>query len=257
MPDPCPFCDSSGMRLIERPDGPRGVRECDCRAERRQLRQAAAARIPDRYTHCTLDDYEPKLRRRQRLPFEGARDGPQLCSEPLTRNGRQRPSAHRLDRGRQDPLAIGILRALMQERGALGLFYDYRDLLKQIQNSYNGAAGPSEMEILRPAFKAEVLVLDELGAGKPTEWVWETVAHVLNTRYNDRRTTILTTNYANLPPAGFDPQSSVTAIRVAAREQTLGDRMRSRLQEKSVPVEMTGTDFRQRVRRAAYASWAS
>lgn len=117
------------------------------------------------------------------------------------------------------------------------------------------------MEILRPVFEAKVLVLDELGAGKPTEWVWETVAHVLNTRYNDRRTTILTTNYANLPLAGFAPQSLIVVFPAASREETLGDRirerMRSRLQEMCVPGEMTGTDFRQRVRRAAYASWAT
>ena len=53
----------------------------------------------------------------------------------------------------------------------------------------------TEIEILRPVFEAEVLVLDELGASKPTEWVWDTVAHILNTRYNDKRTTIITTNY--------------------------------------------------------------
>ena len=117
------------------------------------------------------------------------------------------------------------------------------------------------MEILRPVFEAEMLVLDKLGVGKPTECVSETVAHVLNTRYNDRRTTILTTNYANLPPAGSDPQSQVAVVRAASREETLGDRigecMRSRLQEMCVPVEMIGTDFHQRVRRAAYASWAT
>ncbi len=49
--------------------------------------------------------------------------------------------------------------------------------------------------MLRPVFEAEVLVLDELGAVKPTEWVWDTVSLILNSRYNDNRTTIITTNY--------------------------------------------------------------
>ena len=191
MPDPCPLCGDSGMYLLERPDGSRAARECECRAQRRQLRQLAAARIPDRYTHCTLDDYEPG--------FAGANGSLSKAlvmarsfvrSYPLETDGNGLLLTGSIGVGKTH-LAIGILRALMQERGALGLFYDYRDLLKQIQNSYNKAAGPSEMEILRPVFEAEVLVLDELGAGKPTEWVWETVAHVLNTRYNDRRTTDL------------------------------------------------------------------
>ncbi len=101
-------------------------------------------------------------------------------------------------------LAVGILQALVAERGATGLFYDYRDLLKQVQNSYNAQVAATELEILAPVFEAEVLVLDELGASKPTDWVWDTVAHILNTRYNDRRTTIITTNYANAGPLGTE-----------------------------------------------------
>ena len=51
------------------------------------------------------------------------------------------------------------------------------------------------MEILRPVFDAEVLVLDELGAVRTTEWVFDTVNYILNSRYNENRTTIITTNY--------------------------------------------------------------
>jgi DNA replication protein DnaC len=150
-------------------------------------------------------------------------------------------------------LAVGMLQALIAGRGVKGLFYDYRDLLKQVQNSYNRNVQATELEVLQPVFDAEVLVLDELGASKPTDWVWDTVAHILNTRYNDRRTTIITTNYANLPPLGME----LNAARIAMREESLGDRigerMRSRLQEMCVVVEMTGEDFRQRVKRASFA----
>ena len=97
-------------------------------------------------------------------------------------------------------LAVGIIKELMSRKGVPCLFYDYRELLKQIQNSYNASVQTTEMEVLRPIFETEVLVLDELGAVKPTEWVWDTVSHILNTRYNDKRTTIITTNYKDLPP---------------------------------------------------------
>ena len=122
-----------------------------------------------------------------------------------------------------------------------------------MQNSYIRSVEATELEVLRPVFDEDVLVLDELGASKPTDWVWDTVAHILNTRYNDRRTTIITTNYANLPPGG----SEMNAPRLAVREETLGDRigerMRSRLQEMCVVVEMSGEDFRQKVKRASFA----
>jgi DNA replication protein DnaC len=115
----------------------------------------------------------------------------------------------------------------------------------------------TELEVLRPVFEAEVLVLDELGAAKPTDWVWDTVAHILNTRYNDRRTTIITTNYPNLPPGVAQAATGRGAAREAMREESLGDRigerMRSRLQEMCVVVEMHGQDFRQTVKRATFA----
>ena len=75
-------------------------------------------------------------------------------------------------------------------------------MLKNIQNSYNPQVNTTELELLKPVFAAEVLVLDDLGAQKPNEWVWDTVALILNTRYNDKQTTIITTNYPDLPAGG-------------------------------------------------------
>ena len=92
-------------------------------------------------------------------------------------------------------------------------------MLKEIQHSYNPQVATTEMEILHPVFDAEVLVLHQLGASKPTDWVWDTVALILNTRYNDKRTTIITTNYADLAPGS---NGSNGAGRVM-RDETLGE----------------------------------
>ena len=54
-------------------------------------------------------------------------------------------------------LAVGILQALVVERGASGLFYDYRDLLKQVQNSYNQSVAATEMQVLRPVFDLSLI----------------------------------------------------------------------------------------------------
>jgi DNA replication protein DnaC len=136
-------------------------------------------------------------------------------------------------------LAVGALKALVAERGAQGLFSDYRELLREIQNTYNPQVTTTELDILKPVMEAEVLVLDDLGAIRPSEWVWDTISMILNSRYNNVRTTIITTNYAALPPGAG-----------GRREETLGDRigerMRSRLCEMCRVVEMTGQDFRGR-----------
>ena len=252
------------MTLVRR-NGEQFAAECVCRTERKWELRLKRARIPERYAHCSLESFD--------TGFRGA--DPSLAKAlmvtrhfadnyPLETGGRGLLLTGSIGAGKTH-LAVGLLRELIEQRGATGIFYDYRDLLKQIQNSYNPQVATTELQILRPVFEAEVLVLDELGAVKPTDWVWDTVAHVLNTRYNDKKTTLITTNYANLQ-AGF-VQSSTTerdlsraapanAAARAMREETLGDRigerMRSRLQEMCITVSMHGDDFRQTVRRASF-----
>src|SRR5580693_1246598 len=91
-------------------------------------------------------------------------------------------------------------------RGHSGLFYDYRELLKEIQDSYNAESQSTEMSVLEPVLKTEILVLD-VGSSKPSPWALETVGHILNTRYNEKRVTLLTTNYLDTDPtAGAGPR---------------------------------------------------
>ena len=93
-------------------------------------------------------------------------------------------------------LSIAILRSLV-EKGTPCLFYEFGALLKEIQSSYNPVSQTSELRVLVPVYEAEVLVLDELGAVKPTEWVRDTMMQIIGTRYNQRKLTIFTTNYTD------------------------------------------------------------
>jgi DNA replication protein DnaC len=249
------------MRVVERAGGLRVAEDCECRVARRSARMIAAARIPQRYAHCVLDSFETqenfanKVRNRSlEAALLMARNF--VRGYPVETDGQGLLLTGSIGVGKTH-LAVGILQALVTERGAKGLFYDYRDLLKQVQNSYGRNVETSEREVLAPVFEAEVLVLDELGAAKPTDWVWDTVAHILNTRYNDRKTTIITTNYANLPPLGVESGGTGSGARAAMREESLGDRiterMRSRLQEMCVVVEINGSDRRQGLKRASFA----
>ena len=156
-------------------------------------------------------------------------------------------------------LAVGITKDLVN-KGIPCLFYDYRELLKEIQNSYNAAVQITELDVLRPVFEIDVLVLDELGAVKPTEWVWDTVSLILNTRYNNNRTTIITTNFPDDEERRRPRESSSRspeAARYAAEKETLGDRiterMRSRLHEMCRVIKLEGElDFRQKFRSASF-----
>ncbi len=247
----CPLCNGTGWRMnsVERRD--RKVEEatrCECARRLAGGRLLEAARIPQRYQHCELSNFEHTGSFRslasaymaaQRFVNEYPLESAGLLLTGPIGSGKTH-------------IAVGILKELIAQKNSACLFYDYRELLKEIQNSYNASVQTTEIEVLRPVFAAEVLVLDELGAAKPTEWVWDTVSHILNTRYNDQRTTIITTNYQDLPPAGAESDSRATR---AVREETLGDRigerMRSRLHEMCRVVRVEGEDFRMKYRSAS------
>jgi len=253
MASECPRCGGLGVRVLPRPGGARAVEPCECQAEQRITKLLKRASIPARYEHCSLDSYEANFPGADRsLATAHLMARRFVDGYPATTHGRGLLLTGSIGVGKTH-LAVGILQALIVEKGVHGLFCDYRELLKEIQHSYNPQVATTEMEILRPVFDAEVLVLDELGAAKPTDWVWDTVALVLNTRYNDKRTTIITTNYPDLLPGG---SAAGNGVNRAMREETLGDRigerMRSRLAEMCVPVNMSGQDFRRTVGRAYF-----
>jgi DNA replication protein DnaC len=213
----------------------------------RLLKRAA---IPRRYEHCTLDTFEPGYGQADQSLAAAYLMARQFVSGyPVTTEGRGLLLTGSVGVGKTH-LAVGIVQALITEKGVQALFCDYRELLKRIQESYNPQVASTELQILTPIFEAEVLILDELGAQKPTDWVWDTVALILNTRYNDKRTTLITTNYPNAPAALARSTDKVI------REETLGDRigerMRSRLAEMCVEVEMRGNDLRQSVKKARF-----
>src|SRR5216684_2840623 len=214
----CPVCGGSGWKSA---GSEHRVARCECRLELRGKTLLSAARIPKRYEHCELSNFEFDGPHRNLAASRMA--ACKFVEEfPLDNTGLLLIGSIGVGKTH---LAVGIIKELIVSKGIPCLFYDYRELLKQIQNSYNDSVKATELEVLRPVFEAEVLVLDELGAIKPTEWVWDTVSLILNTRYNDKRTTIITTNFADQPPAMADSTRDVTARNQATRalrEETLG-----------------------------------
>ena len=246
----CPLCDGSGWKSVNQ-NGHRRVTRCDCRLKSRAQARLEAARIPKRYEHCELSSFT--------TDFPGAHPSLALARIAASKFAEEYDPADgtgllmigKIGTGKTH-LGVGILKELVLTRGVSCLFYDYRELLKEIQNSYNASVQTTELDVLRPVFDIEVLFLDELGAVKPTEWVWDTVSLILNTRYNHNRTTIITTNFED-QPAGA---SMMSPVRAAIREETLGDRigerMRSRLHEMCRIIKLDGPDFRQKFRSANF-----
>lgn len=230
--DLCPKCGGSGWEPVES-----GVRRCGCFESVRVERLIADARIPKRYEHCDLDSYltsKDESQKRAKMIVQRFLDKyPQIDVGLLFLGTCGVGKTH---------LAVALLKQVIITTGDRGLFYDFRDLLREIQASWNSVSQTSELEVLRPVIDAKVLVLDELGANKPTEWVRDTIAHIINCRYNDQKLTIFTSNYLDNPTK---PGEETLSDRI-------GVRLRSRLYEMCKEVEIRGVDARQEVKKAKY-----
>jgi DNA replication protein DnaC len=253
----CPICGGTGWRVVAG-GTERSVVRCECRVKGRAERLLAAAKIPARYEHCELSTfkYDPENPEDAKLGTARLAAGRFVEEYPVEKTGLLFVGSVGVGKTH---LVVGIIKALIRDKGVPCLFCDYRELLKSIQNSYNASVQATEMEILLPVFDAEVLVLDELGAVRSTEWVFDTVNYILNSRYNDNKTTIFTTNFPDKPEQeNLDDSIAIsqTAAAKAARRETLGDRigerMRSRLHEMCKKVEIEGRDYRLHSKKAHF-----
>jgi DNA replication protein DnaC len=250
----CPLCGGTGWRAVgaqsARADVARRVTRCDCQLQARNRNLLEAARIPRRYEHCELGSYTTDFPGANHSLARAHLVASRFVEEYDPRDGTGLLILGQIGTGKTH-LAVGIIKELILNRGVPGLFYDYRELLKEIQNSYNATVQTTELDVLRPVFETDVLVLDELGAVKPTEWVWDTVSLILNTRYNDNRTTIITTNFEDQPAAAVNG-SLARVTRAETLGDRIGERMRSRLHEMCRVIKMEGEDFRQKFRSASF-----
>ncbi len=228
----CEFCAGTGWEVVVG----KGAKPCRCQVKDRRAQLVTRACIPKRYEECTLLNYHPQG---DNIKFDevfqsqsyALNDAQTLVREyPLLEMGLLLMGPCGVGKTH---LAVATIKALM-EKGISCLFYDFRDLLKEIQNSYNPVSNSSELGVLAPIYDAEVLVLDELGAMKPTDWVRDTMTQIINNRYNDHKVTILTTNYLDEPT---NPNEETLTERV-------GVRLRSRMHEMCKTVIIKGSDYR-------------
>jgi len=245
MPDPnCPNCGGSGWRIVERA-GLSGAEKCDCVSSSRSDALFEKSRIPPNYERASLDTFV--LPRDNPLASSGlgsallhakgfARDFPAVNPPGLLLIG---------DPGTgKTHLAVGVMKALL-EKGHECKFFDYQNLLDRIRSGYDATSGTSDREAYATALDCDVLLLDDLGAHRVTEWVEDIVTSMITFRCNHKKPLIATTNLPDPDITGKISEytgAGGVAVYKKTLAEAIGTRARSRLFEMCKVIKMPATE---------------
>ncbi len=220
----CPFdlCDGSGF-VVD--DDTNTARDCRCRAQRvsRARARSLSGVIPRKYRGVSFD----------RPPVTE-------IAPPITTAVRRFVSRidENIDAGRglwffgsvgtgKTTLAMLVSRHAL-EAGRSVAIYSLPRLLAEIRTTFDDDRANSYVDLLDRLTAVDLLHIDDVGAEKTSAWVLEQLYAIVNARYEDERSVIITTNLERNELA-----------------EQINERTVSRLEEMCEVLPLWGADARQ------------
>tara|TARA_B110000495_G_C22852696_1_gene497200 strand:+ start:69 stop:869 length:801 start_codon:yes stop_codon:yes gene_type:complete len=134
-------------------------------------------------------------------------------------------------------LSVSIITELIFAFNQKCIFKQFRDLLSDIKDIY--VKGLSEKEYVENLCNYDVMIIDDLGATRMSEWEISVLDNIIAKRYNSQKHTIFNSNLAFLNGKKFKATESNQIL-----DYKIGKRNISRIYEMSKILELDGEDFR-------------
>lgn len=234
-PDKCPFndCDGGGYILTSL-NGTDHLKECKCLEVRRKQARVkkifSNARIPRRFMGKRFDNFEPKNNHLE-LALQIARRYVEKF-ETLKEDGRNGLYLVGPTGTGKSHLAYAIMSRLIEEyqvAAVAGVVPELLDIMRPSRGKSQDAE--ERMDIIK---SADLVLLDDLGAEKESDWVTERLFLLVNARYVAQLPTLIT---SNVP-------LEILQTDEKGKTDLAWERITSRIKEMCHIVVMDGEDFR-------------
>jgi DNA replication protein DnaC len=182
-PSGCPVC-ASDKREME---------ELERKRWQFAMIQKGSARIPKRFADKTFADYRAD-RPEQQIALDACVDYVDDFSKNR-RDGRCMLLLGKVGTGKTH-LAIAAINFLIEECSVRAIYRTVGTVISDIRATFSDRSGASEAHIMAEIIGADLLVLDEVGATKQSEFELATLFSIINGRYEQCRPTIIVSNLA-------------------------------------------------------------
>lgn len=232
----CPYgkCDGNGL-VIEKNIDTLEIRThfCKCRNEKIQANRLMFANIPEEFKGLTINSFDCNI-----YEIQNSRDIA-LAAKTIAKNyvaeyenykekGKGLYFYSKTKGSGKTRLAISIGNALIKVKKQSVKFLTTLDLLNEIKNTYNKDSKYTESQLIESINNVNVLILDDFGVERPTDWVSEILFNILDNRMKSLKVTIFTSNdiVENLKH---------------------NDRIKSRISKMAIPIIMPEESIREKI----------
>ncbi|MFA8440168.1 ATP-binding protein [Pueribacillus sp. YX66] len=200
--DDCMYreCDGSGLIHVIREDGSEVMVICKCREQKELLRKIKTARIPDDYLSKRIHDFHTNI-----YQVKESVEVAQYARRIATRYVEQYLEMEDMGKGLyfysntkgsgKTLLSIGIINELIIKYKIKPLYISVVNMLNEMKHSFSSKESNRNFYSLMESFKhAPLLVMDDLGVEKTTDWSEEVLTQILDKRMSYKCPTIITSN---------------------------------------------------------------